>query len=706
MGTNGASNELLWVRPDGPPPAGGSPDVCLTSDLVENRAQLGALGFLSCTKADETPGFTVITTDVNRSQVLSYPQGEGPPETVCDPAATDCGTRPNHVAINRDGVLAIADTASPARIGYFQPTGDCVTPYGEPQFSDPIRISGGGPPITVTGIADLEFSDQIGGNFAVNDLLVLASEPRMLLLVKDEDGSVEVLVSETEFAAAFGGATPLSATIVPGSGGLGNLQDSRSPVVLMGLKSPDRIVELRFDSDGSNTITDYSPGSNGVLVDANAGINPSRLDAGILENIDLLLAASGNGVFHQFTLDVEKDIDVGDSEVVSLSDPDPISIAAGVQNPGGIEILDDVVQAQLCVDDGAINDETGCTVGFGQFHFSQFVGVPEIDPNYTLSVDYDIFVDEDRTDGVYTLPDGGEVPSWCRGFPLPDDPLNREVLVQLRVTAGGFSVEPGETVQLKELLEELFPEFGTCPDSFARIAYLEDEGPDRAGYPGGYATTKEHRSISFSCTNPGRGAGPASSSFIYCRDAIKDTIEARGGRLNGRILNREIRPEIESRFARLEAFINTLPGDLGDASNDSTWVTTDKTSLQANLLALLEAARSSVQGGNPDFLAAAQYIDFAAVLVYLNKTPLSDGTLGGLGYGGPDNIYGILLSDSLALSFFFAQTLTTMDDLAAATPEPGSTEYYCPPQTLIQPVGAGELRDIDCSNSLPPIAFP
>jgi hypothetical protein len=306
------------------------------------------------------------------------------------------------------------------------------------------------------------------------------------------------------------------------------------------------------------------------------------------------------------------------------------------------------------------------------------------------------------------LPNGGVIPAWCNGFPLPED--GREVFVELQVTAGGFQVEPGQTVQIKELLEELFPEFGTCPDSYARILYLEDK-EDTAKYPEPYNqyianSDKTLRSLSFSCTNPGRGAGPASSTFIYCRDKIKETVEARGGRLNGRLLNQTIRPEVETRLGRLELFINTLPGDLGDASNDSTWVTTDKNSLKANLLALLEAARSSVQGGNPDFLAAAQYTDFAAVLVYLNKTPLSDSTLGGLGYEGPDNIYGILLSDSLALSFFFAQTLTTMEDLAAATPASVSPEYYCPPQKLIQPIGAGELRDIDCSNSLPPIAFP
>ncbi|UCC15585.1 MAG: hypothetical protein JSW21_06610 [Gammaproteobacteria bacterium] len=717
MGTNGASNELLWVRPENP-----DPDVCVSSEEIEARAKLGALGFHKCT-AGGAPSWGVVTTDVNRDQVLWFLQGQNAPAdpTICDLDTGPCPERPDHVAIDPDGLLAIADAnQAGGRIAFFQPTGDCDPPYSPPDITGYLDFRYKGQN-TVLEIADLEFSDQIGGDFEVGDLLVLSSSPKALLVIKAGDiadflgdgtdlPDLQVLLNFDDFDDHFDAdAVPTSLAVVPGTGGLGLSQSgSKSPVVLMGLNSPDRIVELRFDDSGALA-------SVSEFIDAASdGISPSRIDAGVLENIHRVLVATGNGVFYHYIADVSSAAATPDEDV--LTNPSQTAaIASGVQNPGGVEVLDDVVVADLCVDDGAVTTDTGCSVGYGQFHFSQFEAVPP-PPGSTLSVDYRVLTD--NASGDFVLSNGGIVPSWCSGFPLPDDPSGREVFVELRVTAGGFNVEPGQTVQIKELLEELFPEFGTCPDSHARILYLEDE-EDTGEYPDLYNqvdnldSDKTLRPLSFSCTNPGRGAGPASSTFIYCRDTIKEVVEARGGRLNGRVLNRTIRPEIEARLARLELFIQELPDGLLD---QPTTLVTPAGPLKANLLGLVAAARDSSGGGNPDFLEAARYMDFAAQLVFENKGPLGDylpgppPLLDGWPYDGPANIYGILLSEVLANAFFFAQGLTTMDDLNAATGfdsgNPDHIPYYCPPQALVKPVGSAEIRDVFCDNSLPLPDYP
>jgi hypothetical protein len=716
MGTNSASNELLWVRPE-------NPDVCVTSEEIEARAKLGSLGFHKCT-AGGVPSWGVVTTDVNRDQVLWFLEGQAAPAdpTICDLATGPCPSRPDHVAIDPDGLLAIADAnQSGGRIAFFQPTGGCERPFNGPDITGDLEFRDRGPK-TVLEIADLEFSDQIGGDFEVGDLLVLSSSPKALLLIKAGDiagflgtgtavPDLQILLNEDDFEVRFGvDAVPTSLAVVPGTGGLGLSQSgSKSPVVLMGLKSPDQIVELRFDDSGELA-------SVSEFIDADsAGISPSRIDAGVLENIHRVLVATGNGVFYHYIADVSSAAGTADEDV--LTNPSQTAaIASGVQNPGGIEVLDDVVVADLCVDDGAVTTDTGCSVGYGQFHFSQFTEAAPPSGS-TLSVDYRVLTDNTSED--FVLPNGGVIPAWCNGFPLPDDTSGREVFVELQVTAGGFQVEPGQTVQIKELLEELFPEFGTCPDSYARILYLEDP-EDREKYPFLYNPIENLdpdmtlRSLSFNCTNPGRGAGPASSTFIYCRDTIKETVEARGGRLNGRVLNRTIRPEIESRLARLELFIDELPDDLVD---QATTLTTPAGPLKGNLSGLVAAARDSSGGGNPDFLEAARYMDFAVQLVFENKGPLtpdSPTTLDGWPYDGPENIYGILLSDTLANAFFFAQTLTTMSDLQAAS----GGNYYCPPAPLLadelydpatepdpDPT-TPEIRDVDCTNQLSPIGFP
>ena len=717
MGTNSASNELLWVRPE-------APDVCVTSEEIEARAKLGSLGFHKCTAAGGAPSWGVVTTDVNRDQVLWFLQGQSAPAdpTICELDTGACPERPDHVAIDPDGLLAIADkNQAGGRIAFFQPTGNCVTPFNTPDITGVLEFRYRGQN-TVLNIADLEFSDQIGGDFEVGDLLVLSSSPKALLRIKADDiadflgvgtdlPDLQVLLNFDDFDNRFGAdAVPTSLAVVPGTGGLGlSLSGSKSPVALMGLNNPNQIVELRFDDSGG--IASVSP----FIDAASAGISPSRIDAGVLENIHRVLVATGNGVFYHYIADVSSAAGTPDEDV--LTNPSQTAaIASGVQNPGGVEVLDDVVVADLCVDDGAVTTDTGCSVGYGQFHFSQFEAVPP-PPGSTLSVDYRVITD--NASGDFVLSNGGIVPSWCSGFPLPDDPSGREVFVELRVTAGGFKVEPGQTVQIKELLEELFPEFGTCPDSHARILYLEDQ-EDTVKYPFLYNqednpdSDKTLRSLSFSCTNPGRGAGPASSTFIYCHDEIKEEVEARGGRLNGRILNRTIRPEVEARLARLELFIQELPDDLPD---QPTGLVTPAGSLENNLLALVSAARSSVDGGNPNFLEAAGYMDFAAQLIFENKGPLGDyvagspsPTLDGYAYDGPENIYGLLLTGALANSFFFAQGLTTMDDLNAATGFDSSNTnhipYYCPPQALVKPVGSAEIRDVFCDNSLPLPDFP
>jgi hypothetical protein len=705
MGTNGASNELVWVRPD-------VPDVCITSQNIQERAQLGSLVYNTCKVADE-PGFVVVTTDVNRGEVLYYQGGVGGPEPICDSGSPECAIRPNHVAIDKEGLLAVADTTSPSRIGFFEPTGDCSAPFGDGKFTGPLVFGNGNSQIVINEIVDLEFSDQIGGNFEDNDLLVLSGSPKMLLLIKGDgpapdkpndpvsisaflDGSreptVQVLLNTDEFEAAFGvSAVPTAITVAPGSGGLGQKfeEGSRSPVVLLGMRNPDQIVELRFDDSGSNTICSggYQPGCDGVFADASE-FRPDRLDAGVIEGETLLVVASGNGKFTQIPLSVDRQSESDGGVISAGAVEDVVAIADGVQNPGGAEYFDDVTKAQLCVDGDPAEDDTGCSFGFTELHFSQFLGGGADDTD-TVGLEGPFFHIESELDtdseGRFLLPadednEGRQavVPSWCRGFPLLDDTQNRRVFIEFRINTGGFDVEPGETMQVKEEIDTLFPEFESCASIFGRITYIEDV-IDLADYPEAadvFANENILRNISFRC-NRGRGAGPAASTVLYCQDDLKVLVES--GRLKRRDLRNFIYPEIEARLANYEAFVEDL---------------SDLPVLQSDLTTIVGLARDAALNNRPEFLLAASYMDVAAEMIYENKIALAA--------GGSYNRYGVLLTESLATAFFFAQTLTPAADLADATD--GVTETYCPPEVLITPWpndATTEIRDVNCSNQLP-----
>ncbi|MGD2033263.1 MAG: hypothetical protein PVI25_09875 [Gammaproteobacteria bacterium] len=631
--------------------------------------------------------------------------------------------------MNTEDLVAIADEQG--RIGFFTPNpfnpsteeGGCNNPYSGPFFTDSLRLTGGGPPITIQEIADLEFTDQIGGNFGFNDLLVLTKSPyRMLLLIRagdierfldPSDGSqpnLEVLLEDSDFTTLFGADAVLtSLTVVPGTGGLGfRGSTSRSPVVLMGGNTPDLIAKLRFDENGINTICPggYTGCTEGTL-NVSTEITPQTLDAGRLEDkdtqevINILLISTNNGRFYEYRLDIDffdvnKD-PLPDAQVVSLDDSvNPITIADGVQNPGGAEVLDDWVEAELCYDkDGNADDtKTGCNIGPLQAHFSDFITNSPAEGS-TVSLDYRLWEDSESRDGEYVLPSGLRVPAWCRGILLPDDNNpNRRVLVELRIATTGFSVPSGEQVQWSEQLEELFPEVGSCPEYFGDMCYLEDL-EDRENYPAdSFAANNVCRSIQHSC-NRSRGTGPAASTLVLCENTTYQQIRSKGG-IKGRD-KKAIEPLVEERLSDIELFVLDLP-EITDVSG----LNPSSTSLRDNLLGLIEAARNSATGGKPDFLQAAQYTDLASVMVYRNKLQFKNATLS-------YNAYGVLLSGFASASYFFAQVLTLPDDLKAATG--GSYEYYCAPQELVNenqnfPATDPELRDITCTDSLPPIAYP
>jgi hypothetical protein len=747
MATNSAGNQVLYIRPGETPP-----DVCITNALVEERAALGSPGFVSCDTVDGQ-SWGLVVPDVNRGQVLWYKQGRGEPSKVCSPDfGDDCGTKPNHVAVNTEDLVAIADEQG--RIGFFKPNpyeppvppnpgpeepekGGCGDPLTGPVFTDPLRLTGGGPPVTIREIADLEFSDQIGGNFGFNDLLVLTRSPeRMLLLIRAGDSNplnpeepqpgtiveflksgdqpdLEILLEDSDFTTLFGpGAVPTSLTVTPGTGGLGLVESTnRSPVVLLGVNTPDLIAKLRFDGDGINTICaeGYTSCTDGIL-DVASEITPQTLDAGRLvlvdevtleeEVITILLISTNNGRIYDYRLAIEGS--APDEGVVSLDDfVAPITIADDVQNPGGAEVLDDWIEAGLCYDKDAEETETGCNIGPLQLHISALLSGDRPD-GATVSLQRVLWEDTDarrNQDGEYELPTGN-VPAWCRGILLPDaaDNEERRVLVELRVSTTGLDLldDDGENYQWAEQLEKDFPEVGSCPDYFGDMLYIEDP-EDREFYPpGSFASNNKFRSIQHSC-NRSRGTGPSASTLVLCSHFIQENIRSKGG-IKGKD-KKAIEPLVEERLSELELFVLDLPQ--ADEITDVSGLTLSSDSLRDNLLGLIEAARDSATGGNPDFLEAARYTDLASVMVYRNKQQFKDATL-------DYNAYGVLLSGFVSTSYFFAQVLTLPDDLKAATG--GTYPYYCAPQELVQPVledpTTPELRDITCTDSLPPIEYP
>lgn len=697
MSTNGASNEVLWVRTDENPA-----NVCLTSDAVQERAQLGDLDFHVCERevsGETVKSFGIATTDVNRGEVLWYPQGVGPPSVISPNAScTDCPAKANHATVSSDGYLFVADTGGAIpRIGRFAPkaANACDDPYMDPVFSGEVKAKPArGGPQSFGEILDMAASTQLGGPVEVNSIVILTGSPSMLAILTDADelenfaagdGLTAEILLDPSF---FGDKIPKTITIVPGSAGVGNNAVSFSPYILLGLNDPDQVLKVRFDSNGNYT--------NSELLGSGAGISPDRLDAGVLEGKNLLMIGTGNGQIHQFTLDPDDDWNIDDTVP-------QISITDNVQKVGGVSIFDDAVVAELCVDDGSVNTDTGCKIGnIAQVHLSQLLcppsnpscttGILETD---TLTVDYEIIEDTGRVNGLLTLEDDagnpiGYVPESCEGFALPDDPQGRKVMIRVSFDAS-FKVLPGNIMEVTKEIADILPEIPTCPNSFARLYYLEDP-EDRGGYPAVYQNSDVLRNLTFSCTNPGRMVGPGASTFAYCADTYKKIIQDRGGRrLNGPA-RRAVESEIGARLDRIQAFVDLLPDSLLDGSDLSY---SPSAPLNANLSALIEAARATASGGNADFAAAAGFLDLGAVLVYENKAAL---TSLGLGSFEPDNIYGVLLSEQLAVAFFLAQSLTYQG-------------AYCPPALLITPVlgdaTTPELRDIACTTPPPPLpAFP
>ena len=686
MSTNGASNELLWVRSDEP-----SPYVCVTSDEIWERAQLGDLDFHVCEIGGESR-FGVATTDVNRGQVLWYPEGVGPPEVLSPYAGcTDCPTKADHATVSSSGYLFVADTGgSIPRIGRFDPTTSnaCADPYEDPVFSGEVKVKPAkGGPQKFGAILDMAASTQLGGPVEVGSVVILTSSPSMLAILDRAD--LENFAAGDGLTADllplpdgfFTGKTAASITLVPGSAGVGNNAVSFSPYILIGFSTPNQVLKVRFDSNGNATSTE--------LLGPAAGISGDRLDAGVLEGENLLMIGTNNGRIHQFTLDPADQWNIDTS--VPL-----VTIADNVQKAGGVAIFDDAVVAELCVDDGSVSTDTGCKIGnIAQVHLSQLLcptqgcsGIIETD---TLTVDYEIIEDTGRVNGLLELTDDvgntiGYVPESCQGFPLPDDPDGRKVMVRVSFDAS-FKVTPGNIMEVTKEISDILPEIPTCPNSFARLYYLEDP-EDRGGYPAPYDASEVLRNLTFSCTNPGRLVGPGASTFAYCTDTYKEFIEDRRGRLNGRT-RRGVETEIGARLDRIQAFVGLLPESLSDGSD---LLLSPAGTLKANLSTLVEEARDTASGGNADFAAAAGFLDLGAVLVYENKAALA--TLGE-GSFEPDNIYGILLSEHLAVAFFLAQSLTYQ---GAYCPPAALTadETYTPPAPDPDPT-TPELRDISCT---------
>jgi hypothetical protein len=649
------------------------------NDDANLRTSLRSFGFfkdLCDTRLD------VVVADTNRGEVLLYRGGRGSGTTIC--AGGGCPARPDGISLSDERLMAVLDTGTagttPA-VWLFEPA-DCGAnpyPFGAPVSGGQFRISGGGPPTPVSGVADTEFVKVLGGGLAADDLLVLTASPAAIARVRQADidalldgttsslPPARILVGET----FFGSAKPTGMAFVPGTGGVGSSTDaaSHSEDLLIAL-SGGRVLKLAFQAAGSGSVLAPVAGLPGqseldrrVFVSEELGNGPLSVAAGVgPEGVGTYMAVADRqrGRFTRFLLDVDTD-----GNLTLARNPDQSlkvqSIASGVQNPEGIAINSDVVAAAECVDDPETPDQTGCRIrNTLEVHYTQ--GATDgFAADDTVMANFNFLVDPRGSGGGELTLTGLDfpytIPATCRGFPLPDDAATSLLLV-IDLNKN-FDIPPGDFRQIKELADLALPQLDGCKETGARIYYHPSPEP-----PGQTVDTPEQGVLydtTFFCSNPSRSLDPGKSPLVICADPLY--LQARSANRISGALSKALQAEIELRASRLVTILGGLTGSMSLET------------LRDELLEFVALGLGEVKKGK--FADASGYFDSGALAVYDAKGLLTD-SLSGL----PTSFYADAFGRFLAIAFYSKET-------AAQLP-------YCPPEKLRDDNGHHELVDVDC----------
>ena len=611
----------------------------------------------------------IVAASTNASRLVIYEGGRGTGSPICgEPGQAACPARPVGLSTSMEQLISVATSgASGTTPGVFTFVAD---------ETDCSRFNKSGGPLSVgsnriRAIADTEFVRAKRGNLNAGDLLVLVSNPAMIVRVDPDDTDLFTSggVTGTEFAnslAVFSGyrrATPTGLAIVPGE----------TPNILVTL-STGAIVNFYYSGTGWVS----KPFDTGGLFP-----NPRGIGAGSRDGAPYIFVSEQNRGRY-IRVEVEEDTSNGGLKRSTLPGAYR-EIVSPVGAPEGVAVSQedpDVFVATTCFNPES-EEPTGCNFGPGDLHFSQgFEGGLEGE-SLRFDVQYipDPTINPARENGLLRLPIEGQdffVPASCRGYDTTDaDPalgfngVPQLVLVDVDLL-DGFFVTSGNFAQITGRVKDTLGGELECTETGARVYYHPSKDNLGGDLLGGTLFD-----VTVSCQNPPRGISELKSPVVFCVDpnyvARKTDPDGEVGR--NEFVNPNIRIFIEDLKAAVAELGNNFPA------------------LSSQLNSLL------VGFTNPDMGSGkvpAYYFDTSlkadegalAVLALKQEGAFTDDL--------PSDLYARLLRGFLGLAFY--------------TKETGALEKYYPPAEFCEPVNLykgilyPELQDVkcDCSSALKP----
>jgi hypothetical protein len=621
----------------------------------------------------------IVAASTNASQLVIYDGGRGTGSPICGGTGqAACPARPVGLSTSIEQLISVATSgASGSTPGVFT-----FTAGNDESTCATFSRSGGALSVgsnRIRAIADTEFVRGNGGDLEAGDLLVLVSNPAMIVRVTP-DGIGQGGASGAEFAnslavfSSYRRATPTGLAIVPGE----------TPNILVTL-STGAIVNFFYDYDGSGWA--WKSFDTGGLFP-----NPRGIGAGSREGVPYIVVSEQNRGRY-IRVEVEEDTSNGGLKRSSL----PREIVTPVGAPEGVAVSQedpDLFVATKCFNPES-EEPTGCNFGPGDLHFSQgFEGGLEGE-----SLRFDIRYIPDPTDnsardenGLLRLPHPCDddascvaqdffVPASCRGY-VADKALGFKdpqlVLVDIDLL-GDFFVTSGNFAQVTERVKDTLGVDGECTETGARVYYHPSKDLDDVALPGGTLFD-----VTVSCQNPSRGISELRSPVVFCVDP---NYVARKADPDGEVGRNEfVNPHIR-------IFIEDLKAAVAELGSDFPALSSELNSLLVGFT-------------NPDMGSGkvpAYYFDTSfkadegalAVLELKRAGAFTDADL-------PIDLYARLLRGFLGLAFYSKET--------------GALEKYYPPAEFCRvvdgfneyPEGSGvyfsELQDVlcDCTSVLNP----
>jgi hypothetical protein len=658
VGGNSSNSLMFWLSYSEEP---GGIDQAVTLNTDANAyPSLNSFTFLR-----DTCGATstdVVAASTNASQVVIYKDGRGAGQPICGATGQPaCPPRPTALSSSTEQVIAVATSgAAGSTPGVFTFTPGSAP--GEP--CDQFSVQGGALSVganKIRAITDSEFVRVDGNGLFEGDLLVLVSNPAMIVRVTPDSIAASASTgtvfadSLSFFANNHKKATPTGLAVVPG--------DNRNVLVTLSTG-----VIVNFYHDGSG----WTSNPNNAL-DASNFPNPRGIAAGTRDDVPYIVVSEQNrGRYIRAEL-------AGTGGGLSLAPPFR-EIVSPVGAPEGIAInnedLSVSVTEDACFDvnpgDNESLEDTGCDIlGAIQVHLSSYGDGQS--PGDRITADLRL-VEDTRAGsplGPLDIGEGYFVPAACRGF-LLDDGKRYVVLLEMGLN---FEVGAANFIKVTEQVKDLLPGVGDCTEESTRIFHRPGDDPG------------ELSDKTFYCSNPSRSIMETFSPVALCFDPLDRERRLVYGdppdetNLQAAIETRrdEVNDEIRRRIESLKGIVDELriigdnvvddPGfaALGDDLN--TYIT----------------GRTNPNSSWPQirYREASCSADKGALAVFYSKEPLfrdrSDLT--------PDKtLYARALSETLGLAFYISETGALVEH---RPPWP-----LCDPGDLENP--RPELPDVTC----------